>query len=115
MMLRLWFFGIDGMGVWIIDGVVIVCWLMCDVVGQVEMFMVEWGVVLGLVVVLVGIDLVSEVYVRWKVVQIVVVGICLLEYCLLFEMSQLVLLDFIVRLNDDFEVYGIFVQLLFFF
>lgn len=73
------------------------------------MFDVEFGVWLVLVVILVGEDFVSMIYVGCKFKVCVKVGIGLLVYWLfdyVFEVDFLVLIDWF---NCDLVVYGVFV------
>lgn len=100
------------MVVQIIDGKVFVVIVCEKVVGYVVWLKEENGIMSGLVVVFVGEDFVSQVYVCLKGKQIVEVGMNFYEYKMDVDIFEEDLLVVVNQLNNDFDVYGILVQLL---
>ena len=95
----------------IIDGKAIAASLRAEVAGEVATLVARRGVQPGLVVVLVGDDPASHVYVRNKAQQTREVGMRSVEIRLPVSTGQTELLERIAALNVDPLVHGILVQL----
>lgn len=95
----------------IIDGKKIAADVRRDVAAEVQRLIKDHGVTPGLVVVLVGEDPASKVYVKNKAQQTVEVGMNSWEHKLPAETSEAALLDLVTKLNNDPAVHGILVQL----
>ncbi|RWO48398.1 MAG: bifunctional methylenetetrahydrofolate dehydrogenase/methenyltetrahydrofolate cyclohydrolase [Mesorhizobium sp.] len=95
----------------IINGKESAAQLRSRVAGHVAWLKEEQGITPGLVVVLVGDDPASEVYVRNKGRQTVEAGMSNVEHKLPTETSQADLLALIGQLNSDPDIHGILVQL----
>lgn len=96
----------------IIDGCVIVEFVCDEIIWWVVVLLVEIGKCLGLVVVLVGEDLVSQVYVCNKDCVVEVCGFYFVKYIMFVDVSEVVVLDQVEVFNNDLDIYGILVQLL---
>jgi methylenetetrahydrofolate dehydrogenase (NADP+)/methenyltetrahydrofolate cyclohydrolase len=95
----------------IIDGKLIAAELRARVADEVARVQREHDLTPGLAVVLVGNDPASEVYVRSKHKQTQAAGMASFEHRLPADVAQDELLGLIARLNRDFAVHGILVQL----
>lgn len=95
----------------LIDGKAIAQGLREDIAAGVAAFQAQTGITPGLAVVLVGDDPASDVYVRMKARQTVVVGMASFEHRLPAQTTQDELLDLVMTLNADPAVHGILVQL----
>src|SRR5258708_2910846 len=95
----------------IIDGKVIAAELRARVAAEVARVQREHGITPGLAVVLVGSDPASQVYVRRKHKQTQAGGMASFEQVLPADVAQGDLLALIEKLNRDWNVHGILVQL----
>ena len=95
----------------VIDGKAFAVTLRGKVATQVAALTANHAITPGLVVVLVGEDPASQVYVRSKGKQTVEVGMNSFEHKLEIDTSEADLLDLIATLNSDPAVHGILVQL----
>ncbi|RMF12322.1 MAG: bifunctional methylenetetrahydrofolate dehydrogenase/methenyltetrahydrofolate cyclohydrolase FolD [Alphaproteobacteria bacterium] len=95
----------------IIDGKAFAAKLRADVAEGVRVFKVQYGMVPGLAVVLVGTDPASEIYVRNKGKMTREAGMNSFEHKLPEDTSEGDLLGLVDKLNRDDRVHGILVQL----
>ena len=95
----------------IIDGKAFAATIRAEVARDTALFREKTGIQPGLVVVLVGNDPASEVYVRNKGIQAKEAGFASLEYKLPADTTQEALLAKVAELNADPQVHGILVQL----
>jgi len=95
----------------IIDGKAFSAKLRGEIARKVGILKQNHGLTPGLAVVLVGEDPASQVYVRSKGKQTVEAGMNSYEHRLDAGTSQRVLLDLVLKLNNDPDVHGILVQL----
>ena len=95
----------------IIDGVAVAKKIRDECRERVQRIVAQSGIPPGLAVIIVGSDPASQVYVRNKIRACANVGIKSLRFDYPADVSQEIVIDRIIQLNDDPAVHGILVQL----
>lgn len=95
----------------IINGKSIANALCAEIARDVARHKAEYGIHIGLAVVLVGEDPASQIYVRNKQKKCASLGINSIKHCLPANISEIELLKLIAELNADRSINGILVQL----
>ena len=95
----------------IIDGVAVAKKIRDECRERVQRIVAQSGIPPGLAVIIVGSDPASQVYVRNKIRACANVGIKSLRFDYPADVSQEIIIDRIIQLNDDPAVHGILVQL----